>query len=212
MTKGRLIVLEGLDASGKRTQAGMLMAALRRRRRKAQLVSFPAYGTHYGKLVESYLSGKLGGREGIPPEAAAVLFALDRLQFKQKIEGMLAEGVTVVADRYVQSNLYQAARVPRGNKRTAFIRWLDRLEEGMPKADKVVFLDVPVRASRRLLKKRGRKKDVNEKDARYLEEVRGVYLSEARRKGWKVVKCLDANGRLRKEADIAADVLKAISI
>ncbi len=210
MRKGTLIVLEGLDASGKRTQARMLAAELKRRGKKVRLLSFPAYGTPYGKLVEMYLSGKMGGREGIPPKTAATLFALDRLQFRGRIEEMLAGGTAVVADRYVESNLYQAARVPDG-KRKLFIAWLEKLEEGMPAAGIVVVLDVPVGASRTLLRKRGRREDVNEKDAEYLGKVRKVYLSEAKRRGWKVINCVDGKGRLKAKAEIAAEIWKAVN-
>ncbi|MFH1107513.1 MAG: dTMP kinase [Candidatus Micrarchaeota archaeon] len=210
MARGRLIVVEGLDASGKRTQAEMLVRRLKAAGRRAHFVSFPAYGTPYGRLVKMYLLGEMGGREAVPPEAAAVLFALDRLQFKDMIAKLLADGIWVVADRYTQSNLYQAARVP-AKKRARFVTWLERLEEPMPRADKVVLLDVPVRASRLLLRKRGRKKDVNEKDVEYLEEVRRVYLSQARRRGCRIISCMDTEGRLRGKADIAKEVWKAVA-
>lgn len=198
--KGKLIVIEGLDAAGKKTQAEILVRKL-----KARIFSFPSYSTPIGSAIQAYLRGRLGGRDALPPDAAAVLFSLDRLQWKQEIEGTLSAGRNVVADRYSQSNLYQAARV-KGKKRREFISWLDDLDEGLPKADAVIFLDVPVRTAGRLMKKRGRKKDAHESDRKFQEEVRKIYLAEARKRKWVVVECT-RNGRIRAKKEIAKEII-----
>lgn len=198
--KGKLIVIEGLDASGKKTQAALLARKLR-----AKLVSFPVYESSAGRLISLYLHGHMGRKEDVPPQVAALLFAMDRYQQKDKIEKLLHSGKTVVADRYSPSNLYQAAKL-HGKKRAQFIKWLDELEEGLPQPDAVVFLDVPTAVAQKLLRKRGAKQDIHEADAKYQEEVRKLYLKEAKRRRWLVVSCVE-DGKLRGIKEISAEML-----
>lgn len=204
--KGKLLVLEGLDASGKHTQAALLARGLQRAGKRVQSIGFPTYGTPWGKLVKKYLQGKFGGKDALPPQIPAMLYAADRRQHAKKIRGWLAHGEWVVCDRYTQSNLYQAAKINAESGRKAFISWLKKLEREMPQANTVMFLDVPLASSRKLLVKRGRRQDVHEKDAAYLARVRRLYLQEAKANRWKVVKCV-RQGRLRGKQDIAGEIL-----
>jgi dTMP kinase len=134
-----------------------------------------------------------------------MLYALDRAQFRDKIASDLKKGKIVVCDRYTQSNLYQAAKLPR-KQRPKFVEWAKRLEAGAPEPDCVVFLDVPLAHGRELLRKRGRKIDVHEADARYQREVRREYLRAAgKNKNWLVVDCA-RGGRLLSREEIARRV------
>ncbi len=206
-----LVVFEGLDASGKHTQCELFLKKLRRLGFRTAFYAFPAYATRYGKLIARYLAGGFGPKEALPPRAIALLYALDRAQFKEKIASDLKKGKIVVCDRYVQSNLYQAAKLPR-KQRPAFIEWVKRLESGMPRADKVVFLDVPIAHGRRLLKKRGRKIDVHEADVLFQREVRREYLGESKKnRVWRVVKCVE-KGKLLSREEIAARVWRAAGV
>jgi dTMP kinase len=201
--KGKLIVFEGLDASGKHTQCELFLKELKRHGFKTAFYEFPAYATKFGRIIKKYLAGEYGDKNALPPQAIALLYALDRAQFRKKIEKDLKENKIVVCDRYTQSNLYQAAKLPRG-QRPKFEEWAKRLEAGAPRADCVVFLDVPLAHGRKLLKKRGRKIDVHEADVRYQGEVRREYLKAAKRnKKWFVINCVERGVLLSRE-EIAA--------
>ncbi|MFH0973736.1 MAG: dTMP kinase [Candidatus Micrarchaeota archaeon] len=207
--RGRLIVFEGLDASGKHTQCVLLLAKLKSLGLRTAFYAFPAYDTRYGKLIARYLAGEFGPKDALSPKAVAALYALDRAQFRDAISRDLKSGKTVVCDRYVQSNLYQAAKLPR-EQRPKFEAWAQRLEASAPAADAVVFLDVPVARGREMLRKRGRKIDVHEADAAYQKEVQQEYLLAAKReKNWVVVECA-ARGRMLSREEIAERVWAAL--
>ena len=207
--KGKLIVFEGLDASGKHTQCELLLRKLCACGVRTAFYAFPAYETRYGKLIARYLAGEFGPKDALSPKAIAALYALDRMQFRDAIARDLKNGKTVVCDRYVQSNLYQAAKLPR-DQRPKFEAWAQRLEANAPAADCVVFLDVPVARGREMLKARGRKIDVHEADANYQKEVRHEYLLAAKRdKNWVIVECAAAGRMLSREA-VSARVWAAL--
>jgi len=189
--RGRLIVFEGLDSAGKKTQALMLVKRLKREGPGVVLAAFPTYEkTRFGKLVSGYLRGEITAS----PYTAALVYALDRCQFREDFLEKIRGGKTIVVDRYVYSNLYQAARIKPGQRKW-FVEWLDCLEAPMPAADAVILLDAPPEVSERLLEGRGAKmkrfrgKDILEKSLEYQREVRSVYLSEARKRKWIVVDC-----------------------
>ncbi|UCH88918.1 MAG: hypothetical protein JSV49_11885, partial [Thermoplasmata archaeon] len=131
---GKLIVFEGPDGSGKRTQAELLMEHLHKLGVSAEYIEFPQYDSPFGSLVAQYLRGEFGVLNEVQPEIPAILFALDRYQFRPKIEEILSSGKYLIANRYSESNLgFQAAKFS-GKEKTAFIKWLDSLDGRMPKA------------------------------------------------------------------------------
>ncbi len=202
-----LIVLEGINASGKKTQAELLVHNLKRMGRKAVLIDFPSYETPVGKLIASYLKGQFGARSKAPPQFALLLYALDRYSRKAEIEGFLRNGYAVVLDRYTQANLaFQTAGLS-AQRRKNMLAWIEKVEEGLPKADVVVFLDVPPSQSASLLEKRkskirGVRKDIHEKDAYYAKAVYDNYLRLAKEKRWLVVKCME-KGKLKGKEEIS---------
>ncbi|MCX6798978.1 MAG: dTMP kinase [Candidatus Diapherotrites archaeon] len=203
--KGKLIVIEGADASGKHTQSKLLLQRLRKESFNAELVSFPRYNAFFGKLVLRYLRGGFGGMRSLPPQLPALLYALDRIDAAPKIENALRAGKVVVADRYSASNIAHQAAKLNGRKRKDFIEWIERVESVLPQPSVSFYLDVPVRVSRRLMEKRGRKKDLHERDAVYLEKVRGIYLRLARQPGWKRISCV-RRGKLLPAEKIHAQI------
>ena len=210
-----LIVLEGIDAAGKATQAKLLAGRLRKKGRKTVLMHFPSYGTPSGNLVASYLKGEFGEREKVSRKFAAMLYALDRYSQKKKLEGLLKKGFAVILDRYTQSNLAYASADLKGKKRRELIEWIERLEKGLPKANAVGFLDVPPQQSAKLFGKRKAKikgvtKDIHEKDFEYAKRVYKNYSALAREKKWVVVKCV-SNGRLKPKEEIAEALFLALS-
>src|SRR5713101_7030736 len=141
--RGKLIALEGIDGSGKRTQLDRLAHALEARGLSITRISFPRYDSSFGKLAGRYLNGDFGPLESVDPHLSAVLYAGDRFEAKGESESNLAAGKIVLSDRYTGSNLaHQTERVPR-SQRDECPAWLKRLEYSiyaLPVEDLVVYL------------------------------------------------------------------------
>jgi dTMP kinase len=197
--QGKLIVLEGMDAAGKATQAKLLLKRLRSAGRKAELISFPRYGSFFGKMIKAYLDGKLMGKAD--PASVALLYALDRADAAPEIEAALRRGRIVVADRYSASNLaYQTARVNGRKEQECFFNWLEQIEGGLPKPDASFFLDVPIGVSQRLMHGRKRKRDEYEKNVAFLRKVRAIYLRMCK-KNFVRINCVSGS-RMRSRQEI----------
>ncbi|MGC2330056.1 MAG: hypothetical protein WA581_01260 [Candidatus Acidiferrales bacterium] len=218
--RGKLIVIEGIDGSGKRTQVDCLTRVLSERGIAFTRVSFPRYDGFFGKLVARFLNGEFGPLASVDPHFSSLLYAGDRLESKPAIEASLASGKIVLADRYIASNLaHQGARVP-AEKRDEFIAWLKRLEYGvygLPAEDLILYLRMPAAEAHRLVGRRGARnytamrRDLQESDVAHLEAASGVYDSLARQPGWAKIECFDpASGSLRAPAAIHAEILAAI--
>ena len=218
--RGKFIVLEGIDGSGKRTQIDALALAFARRGIAFSQVSFPNYGGFFGKLVARYLNGEFGSLEAVDPHFSALLYAGDRLESKSAIETALAAGKTILADRYIGSNLaHQGARVPR-EKRQEFLSWLKELEYGvygLPAEDLVVYLRVPVVEAHRLIGQKAardytkQRHDLHEADVSHLETAAEVYEDLSRQPNWLKIDCFDASaGSLRAPAEIHEEILAAV--
>jgi dTMP kinase len=124
--RGKLIALEGIDGSGKRTQLDLLARDLDGRGLATLRISFPRYESSFGKLVARYLNGEFGSLETFDPHLSALLYAGDRLEAKAELESALAAGKIVLADRYIGSNLaHQSERVPP-ERREEFLAFLKR--------------------------------------------------------------------------------------
>jgi dTMP kinase len=218
--RGKFIVLEGIDGSGKRTQLALLAEALERRGARPEQISFPNYSGFFGKLVARFLNGEFGALEAVDAHFSALLYAGDRLESKPAIETQLSAGRLVLADRFIGSNLaHQGARVPR-EKRAEFISWLKQLEYGiyaLPQEDLVIYLRVPAAEAHRLVgQKTSRdytqlRRDIQEANLAHLEAASEVYDQLAAQPNWVAIDCMDsATGNLRKPDDIHKDILAAI--
>lgn len=194
--KGKLIVIDGVSASGKKTQAQLLAERLNREGVRAELLHFPTYNsTPYGALVSNYLKGEFGPRKDIAPEIASIFYAIDRYQLKDEMFAKLKAGTNLVLDRYSQSNYaYQTAELS-GDKKRELKEWLFCLESRLPQADAVVFIDVPPEISKKLITQREAKNellkpgepDIHEADRFYEEKVRETYLELAGELGWTLI-------------------------
>lgn len=218
--RGKLIVIEGIDGSGKRTQLDCLARALNERGVAFTQVSFPRYEGFFGKLVARFLNGEFGPLAAVDPHFSALLYAGDRLESKPALESSLASGKTVLADRYIASNLaHQGARMP-AEKRDEFIAWLKQLEYevyGLPAEDLVFYLRVPAAEAHRLAGERVARsytklrRDLQESDIAHLDAASAVYDSLARQPHWVKVECFDpASAALRPPEAIHAEILAAI--
>jgi dTMP kinase len=217
---GKLIAIEGIDGSGKRTQLDLLEKALTARGVQVYATGFPHYDSWFGKLVGQFLNGDFGPLDTVDPRFTALLYAGDRFQAKQDLSAALERGKLILADRYIASNLaHQTARVPP-DKRDEFIAWIEHLEYdiyGLPREDFVIYLRVPpVQAQALVAKKSARsytfaKQDIQENNLRHLEDAARMYDGLAARARWAKVECFDsARGEMRTPDTIAADVLAHI--
>lgn len=203
MPAGRLIAIEGIDGSGKRTQLDLLARSFDMRGISHVRVSFPRYESFFGKLVARFLNGDFGALDQVDPHLSALLYAGDRFEAKIELEAALASGKTILADRYVGSNLaHQTARMP-SDKRESFLSWLRELEYklyGLPKEDLVIYLRVPAREAHRLIALKKERKytnlrhDLQEADVRHLEQAAGIYESLSQRPNWTSVNCYSDAG------------------
>ncbi len=188
-------MVEGSDGSGKATQSGLLLERLKREGFDAVLVSFPRYDSFFGKLVKQYLKGAFGKKEDMPIELCALLYSIDRFEFKPELERMLSSGKIVVCNRYSESNFgHQTAKIESPKERERFLEWIVGVESRLPVPDLRFFLDMPVLASRKLMKSR-KETDIHESDSDYLEKTRQVYLDIVKSgKNWVHVKCAEPVG------------------
>jgi dTMP kinase len=220
VTRGKLIALEGIDGSGKRTQLDLLSSELDARGLATFRISFPRYDSFYGKLVGRYLNGEFGALDAVDPHLSALLYAGDRLEAKPEIDAALSAGKIVLADRYIASNMaHQSARVP-SELREDFFAWLRRLEYGLyalPAEDLVIFLRVPVTEANRLVGLKparaytNLKRDIQEADIDHLEQTAINYDRLATEANWARIDCMDtASGMLFSPEEIHRAVLQAV--
>lgn len=219
--RGKFIVLEGIDGSGKRTQLEMLARVLSERGVVCEQVGFPDYSGFFGKMVARFLNGEFGPLEAVDPHFSALLYAGDRFESKPKMDAALASGKMLLADRYIGSNLaHQGARVAPA-ARLEFLRWLRHLEYhvyGLPSEDLVIYLRVPVDEAHRLVGQKAardytnRRRDLQEADRAHLAAAAEVYDDLARQPNWIVVDCAEREGgQIRRPESIHDEIISVIA-
>jgi dTMP kinase len=219
-TPGILIAIEGIDGSGKHTQAKLLEHSLISRGHSVYATGFPQYESWFGNMVGKFLNGDFGSLEVVDPHFSALLYAGDRFEAKPRIQAALDEGKVVLVDRYVSSNLaHQGARAP-ADTRSEFLRWIEHLEYfvyGLPRENLILYLRVPPSHAQKLVAmKAGRNytratHDLQEKSLRHLEDAAEMYDMLSRSKPWATVQCFDAqSGSLRLPEEISSEVLSAV--
>ena len=169
-----IIVIEGGDQAGKKTQSELLTKALKSRKLKTKLFSFPDYSTPIGKKIENYLNGK----QKFPPQVIHCLLAANRWEKLDEIKKAISKNSVLVMNRYYQSNLiYGLANGLPAN-------WLEHLDSGLPKADLVIVLDVKQKDA---FKRKKQKRDKFEKNKIFSKKISSIYKKVAKEKNWKVV-------------------------
>ena len=197
--KNKLIVIEGTDGSGKKTQAKILCERIKTLGENCIVQSFPNYDSASSEPVKMYLNGEFGDANCLDAYQANSLYAVDRLCTMQKLKPHIENGGCIVFDRYVESTmLHQAGLISDIVKRDEFLDYVNNFEFGtlkLPKPDLVVFLDVPIEFSTKLAQSRqeyksGNKKDIYEEDVHHLTNayLAGKYVAE--KYGWIVIKCV----------------------
>lgn len=197
---GKLIVLDGLDGSGKSTQFECIQHRLRDSAIPFLPISFPDYDKPSSALVRQYLAGEFSSSaDGVNAYAASSFYAVDRYaSYKQVWEETYRAGTLILASRYVTSNaIHQMGKLPQ-TEWDSYLDWLAEYEYdklGLPRPDQVIFLDMPLHVSQNLLSSRYQgdetKKDIHEADLEYLRTCRTSALYAAKRLGWDIVECSD---------------------
>lgn len=195
------MTIEGIDSSGKETQAKRLVARLKQKFEDVKYVEFPTYDSDFGQLVGRHLRGDDDQLEEMPREVISILFALDRYQYKQQFNDFLNQGGILVANRYSQSNYaFQAAKCP-ADERSKFLNWMTELESRLPQPDHVLLLDVPPKVARKLLKTKkerdylqdGKNVDIYEEDLNLQQQVAEVYRQlQEKRSNWMRVEATES--------------------
>lgn len=219
MMQGTLIVMEGIDGSGKSTQYGLLRDRLTREGREFRAVSFPRYEEESSALIRAYLAGDFGTKPGdVNPYAASTFYAVDRFaSYRTDWGAYYQKGGLVLCDRYATSNAcHQGGKFPPGDARKAYLDWLTQFEYdlmGLPAPDLVLYLDVDLAVSRRQLKTRQdathTEADIHERDAAYLSACLEAGRFAAEHCGWRRVRCV-RDGGLRPIGDIHEEIYQAV--
>lgn len=215
---GKVIVIEGLDGSGKATQTERLYELLSARGVQVRRVSFPDYDSPSSALVKMYLNGEFGSDPGdVNGYAAAAFYAVDRYaSFKKDWGKAYDDGAVILCDRYATSNaVYQMTKVPQC-EREEYLRWLEELEYdrlGIPRPDLVIYLDVPTDISQSLMSRRydgdESKKDLHERNLAYLAQCGESARYSAAMLNWTVISCVK-DGKMRSIDDISAEIAKLV--
>lgn len=222
--KGRLIVIDGSDGSGKATQTKMLVQKLKVNGVRVRTMDFPQYEKNlFGALIGECITGDHGDFLTLDPHITSVIYAADRFESSARIKKWLADGCTVILDRYVSANqIHQGGKIFDSRKRKEFLAWLDAMEYTVfhiPRPDMVIYLDVPIATSVGLLHRAQQKKkqyikdgksDLVEQSMEYLHNARNsaIWLSRTQ-KGWHRVQCVQEN-TLRSIEDIHEEIMTLI--
>ena len=218
--KGKIIVIEGTDCSGKETQSKILEDKLKSMGKKCIRFSFPMYDTPTGKIIGDNYLGKneLGhslfkeGAINVDPRVVCLYYAADRKYNMSKIEEYLKQEYYVILDRYTTSNLaHQGSKIKDKDERFNMYQWIDKLEYWLlklPKPDKTIFLHVPYKYSMELMRQRTQLEEP-EKSKDHLQSAEEAYLELVELYNWDKIECV-RNEKLRSIEDINYEILNII--
>jgi dTMP kinase len=181
-----IVVIEGGDQAGKKTQTELLSKALKKRKIKTATFSFPDYTTPIGKEIEKYLSGK----RKFPPQTIHCLLAANRWEKLNQILQAQSKNSVLIMNRYYQSNLVYG--LANGMKQN----WLENLDAGLPKADLVILLDVSQKES---FHRKKTKRDKFEKNKEFLKKISKIYRDTAKKKRWKIIDASQSKEKVHQE-------------
>ena len=210
-------MIEGTDGSGKSEQAKLLVSRLRRSGKKVAVFDFPQYKRQSSHFIREYLNGVYGTWRDVGPYQASLFYALDRFDAAPLIKKSLKEGIIVVANRYVASNMaHQGAKMSRKERRK-FFQWIYELEYrtlGVPRPDLNVVLHVPSRIAQKLVDRKGKreylggaKRDIHEADLGHLKRAEAAYIEMAKTfpREFRLIECV-RNGKLLSISEIGEGV------
>ena len=212
---GKLIVLEGTDASGKSTQFARLCEALDKRHIAYHRLVFPRYQEESSALIRMYLDGKFGSNPNdVSAYTASTFFAVDRYaSYRTEWKDIYENGGLILADRYTTSNAVHQASKLEAEEQKAFLDWMFDFEYrimGIPAPDEVFFLDMPTEAVSGLLEHRqGKTQDIHEKDLNYLKKCYQTASALADSLGWHRIRCTQGH-TIRSIEDISEELVSKV--
>lgn len=220
MKKGKFIVIDGTDGSGKATQTGYLVRNLRQAKYKVKVEDFPQYGKKSAGLVEEYLNGIYGNARELGPYVPSIFYAVDRFAAARRIRKNLNKGYIVISNRYVTANMgHQGSKITSAKKRRKFFQWLFNLEYGLfriPRPDITIILHMPARIAQKLVDKKpkrkylgNKKRDLHEADLRHLQNAEKTYVQMAKLFNYQLIECFQKNNLLSRQ-DIAELILQQV--
>lgn len=222
MSKGKFIIIEGGDGSGKTTQFNLLKDKLIKDGYSLETIDFPRYGQPAAILVEKYLKGDYGSAKDVSAYQASIFYACDRYDASFQIKEWLNKGKIVLSNRYTTSSmLHQAGKIKDLKARDIFLAWLEDLEYNLfkiPKPDVVFFMNISAKVSQQLaLQKEDRhdnlttKQDIHENDLKHLQDAleSGQYV--AQKYHWEQIDCDNGSGAMRSRADIHEEICQKIA-
>ncbi len=224
MSSGRFIVIEGSDGSGKGTQYQMLADHLTESGHDITTYDFPQYDQESSYFVREYLNGNYGDADKLGAYTPSLFFALDRFQAAQNIKKDLAAGKTVLANRFIGSNLaHQGQKITDDAERTVYYDWLYDLEFnilGIPKPDINIVLLVPAATAQQLVDQKSarsytdKKRDIHEADLGHLTRAVAAYekLCQQFPDQFISLNCVDDTGAMRTRQDIQQDIRSIIGV
>ena len=225
MKKGKFIVIDGTDGSGKATQVKLLVEKLKKAGKKVKTIDFPQYyDNFFGKFVGECLRGEYGNFLEVNPYIASVVYAADRWESGEAIKKWLTAGNIIIADRYASSNqIHQGGKLKNEKDRKKFLDWLEKMEFEafrIPKPNAIIYLNVPVSITQKLLEEKAMKnkkkylkgkKDLAESSEKHLEESRESAIKLVRKNNnWINIDCVK-NGKLMERDEISEIVFKKIN-
>jgi len=221
--RGKIIVITGIDGSGKTVQTTALYERLTKEGYPVETIDYPRYGkTFFGDLVGRYLRGEFGKLNDVSPYLAATLFAGDRFETRDMLEGWLNAGKIILANRYVADNIaHQGVRAGSVQDIDKFAEWLTRLEHGvykLPKADINILLSLPPTIAYKLVALKterayleGKKRDIHEDSLGYLEATSRCFHRLALKPDWRIIECVDDHNTTNLSSVKSPDIFNLLS-
>ncbi len=216
--QGNLIVIEGIDGSGKSTQYRKLVERLENEGREFRKIVFPRYDKDSSALVREYLRGGFGTNpDDVNAYAASTFYAVDRFaSFKTDWGEYYKKGGLVLSDRYTTSNACHQGSKVKGEERVKYLSWLYDFEFnllGLPAPSLVIYLNIDIEVSRRQMEARqnatNTEADIHEKDFDYLASCLEAGRFAAKTYGWKIIDCV-RDGEMRSIEDIHEEIYRAV--
>ena len=221
MEKGKIIVIEGTDCSGKETQSKLLEKKLNEAGKNCIRMSFPRYDTPTGKIIGGACLGNpeisnsvfTEGFLNVDPHIVCLYYAADRKYNIKKILEYLDKGYYVILDRYTTSNLaHQGSKIKDKDERFNMYQWIDKLEYwllNLPKPDKTIFLHMPYEHSKILMRNR-KVLDEAEKSEEHLKQAEEAYIELSQLYNWDVIKCTK-DDRIKSIEEINNEILNIVN-
>ncbi len=220
MKKGKFIVIEGTDGSGKGTQIELLSGYLRKKKKNFEVADFPQYDNFSGAFVAKYLRGEYGSAEEVGPYRGSIFYAVDRYDKSFDIRKWIDDGKIVLSNRYVSANMgHQTGKISGKKARDKFLGWLNNLEYkifDIPKPDLTILLYVSPEIGQKLVDNKaarsyvnGMKRDIHEADLDHLKKAAEAYLYVAKKYRWIIINCAP-DGVMRSRESIHDEIVKKL--